>query len=244
MKQCDAKDGVGASIIFFDPMGCNFDPSALACKSGQTDACIPADKLAAIEKAFAGPKNSYGTQVYPGLLYDAGIASTGPIPGLLTLRAQPALGSYPTATEIDVDKDSASCFRSAGRAGLRQIYRFSGRGGKILFSIKIHNAYLPLRYARVLQIFTATNGGADSVRDWSRMFLVPGMSHCGGGPGLDQFDMLGAVVNWVEDGVAPDAVIATGRAFPGSQPPFVCVSKHAQYGGQGNTEDAKNFSCQ
>ena len=76
------------------------------------------------------------------------------------------------------------------------------------------------------------------------MFLVPGMSHCGGGPGLDQFDMLGAVVNWVENGVAPDVVIATGRAFPGRSRPLCAYPKHTQYGGQGNTEDAKNFSCQ
>jgi len=46
------------------------------------------------------------------------------------------------------------------------------------------------------------------------MYLVPGMAHCGGGPALDRFDMLGAVVNWVEQGTPPDAVIATGKAFP------------------------------
>ena len=92
MKKCDAKDGVADGMIF-DPMGCDFDPSALACKSGQTDACIPADKLAAIKKAFAGPKNAYGTQVYPGFLYDAGIASTGPIPG--SLHSEPTGSSVP-----------------------------------------------------------------------------------------------------------------------------------------------------
>ena len=244
MKQCDAKDGVADGMIF-DPMGCDFDPSALACKSGQTDACIPADKLAAIKKAFAGPKNSYGTQVYPGFLYDAGIASTGPIPGLLTLRANGLFGPYPTATEIDVDKEALHASDPLVEPASTNLSTFSGRGGKILFFHGDSDPWFsPLDTLEYYKSLAATNGGADKVRDWSRMFLVPGMSHCGGGPGLDQFDMLGAVVNWVENGVAPDAVIATGRAFPGRSRPLCAYPKHAQYSGQGNTEDAKNFSCQ
>jgi hypothetical protein len=80
MNRCDAKDGVADGMIS-DPMGCDFDPAVLACKSGQSDSCIAPEKIAAIKKAFAGPKNSYGTQVYPGFLYDTGIAETGPVPG-------------------------------------------------------------------------------------------------------------------------------------------------------------------
>jgi Tannase and feruloyl esterase len=59
MKQCDAKDGVADGMIF-DPLGCDFDPAALACKNGQSDACIAPEKIAAIKKAFAGPKNADG----------------------------------------------------------------------------------------------------------------------------------------------------------------------------------------
>jgi hypothetical protein len=84
MNRCDAKDGVTDGMIS-DPMGCDFDPAMLACKNGHSDGCIAPVKVAAIKKAFAGPKNSYGTQVYPGFLYDAGIAVTGPVPGLLAL---------------------------------------------------------------------------------------------------------------------------------------------------------------
>ena len=68
------------------------------------------------------------------------------------------------------------------------------------------------------------------------------MSHCGG-PSLDHFDMLSAVVNWVEKGVAPESVTATGRAFPGRGRPLCAYPKHAQFIGHGNMEDASNFSC-
>jgi feruloyl esterase len=89
----------------------------------------------------------------------------------------------------------------------------------------------------------AANGGADKVSEWSRLYLVPGMGHCAGGPALDRFDMLSAVVDWVEKGVAPEFVVATGQAFPGRSRPLCAYPKHAQYQGQGNSEDAKNFSC-
>jgi hypothetical protein len=105
MNRCDARDGVADGMIF-DPPGCDFDPTVLACKNGRDDDCIAPEKIAAIKKAFAGPKNSYGTQVYPGFLYDAGIAEAGPAPGLLSLGANGLFGPYPTAMEIDVDKEA------------------------------------------------------------------------------------------------------------------------------------------
>ena len=102
MRQCDAKNGVADGMIF-DPLGCNFDPAVLACKSGETDACIAPEKIAAIKKAFTGPKNAYGTQIYPGFLYDAGITMNGPVPGLLALGKNGLFGPYTTAAQLDVD---------------------------------------------------------------------------------------------------------------------------------------------
>lgn len=69
------------------------------------------------------------------------------------------------------------------------------------------------------------------------------MGHCGGGPGLDQFDFLGAMVNWVEKGIEPTSVTATGKAFPGRSRPLCPYPKHANYKGLGETEDASNFEC-
>ena len=69
------------------------------------------------------------------------------------------------------------------------------------------------------------------------------MSHCAGGQSLDQFDLLGAMVSWVEKGTAPTSVTATGKAFPGRSRPLCAYPKHAQYKGQGDTEDANNFEC-
>jgi feruloyl esterase len=69
------------------------------------------------------------------------------------------------------------------------------------------------------------------------------MGHCSGGPALDRFDMLAAVVDWVERGLAPDAVKATGRAFPGRSRPLCPYPLHAHYKGTGDPDDASNFEC-
>src|SRR5271157_218614 len=244
MNRCDAKDGVVDGMIS-DPMGCDFDPAVLDCKSGQSDGCIAREKVAAIKKAFAGPKNSYGTQVYPGFPYDTGIAETGPFPGLLALGAIGLFGPYPTATEIDVDKEALHASDPLVEPASTNLSTFSASGGKILFFHGDSDPWFsPLDTLGYYQSLAATNGGADKVAEWSRMFLVPGMCHCGGGPALDQFDMLGAVVNWVEKGTAPESVIATGQAFHGRSRPLCPYPKHAQYSGHGDTNDAHNFSCQ
>jgi hypothetical protein len=244
MKQCDAKDGVADDMIS-DPLGCDFDPAVISCKPGQTDACIAPDKVAAIKKAFAGPKNAYGTQVYPGFLYDAGLTMKGPVPGLLALGVNGLFGPYPTATELDVDKAALHASDPLVEPASTNLSTFSLNGGKLIFfhgdSDPWFSALDTLDYYKSL---AATNGGAEKVSEWSRMFLVPGMAHCGGGPALDHFDMLTAIVNWVEKGAAPDSVIATGAAFPGRSRPLCAYPKHAQYTGTGDTQDAHNFRCE
>jgi feruloyl esterase len=82
------------------------------------------------------------------------------------------------------------------------------------------------------------------VRNWSRLFLAPGVGHCSGGPaGLDTFDALTAIVEWVEKGTAPASLTATGRAFPGRSRPLCAYTMHTHYKGSGNPEDAANFEC-
>ena len=132
MNQCDAKDGVADGMIS-DPLGCNFDPAVLACKSGQSEGCIAPRKIAAIKKAFAGPKNAYGTQVYPGFLYDAGIAwrarsracsRSAPVASLALIRPRPT---------IDVDKEALHASDPLVEPASTNLSTFSGTGGKLIF---------------------------------------------------------------------------------------------------------------
>ena len=83
---------------------------------------------------------------------------------------------------------------------------------------------------------------AQGPQDWARLFLIPGMTHCGGGQSTDRFDMLTAIQAWVEEGRAPDRVVATGAAFPGVSRPICPHPKVARYS-SGPQADEKSFTC-
>ena len=248
INQCDALDGIKDRMIF-NQKACHFDPKTLVCKGAKTDGCLSAEQAAALDKGFAGPRDSRGRQVYPGFFFDTGIASTQGIPGLLHGGSSP-VGPGFTDTGMNVDaavervqNDPAEPISTTAR--WTNLNTFSGHGGKLIFYHGVSDPWFSaLDTVDYYERMTKANGGDDTVRAWSRLYLVPGMGHCAGGPEtLDSFDALGAMVRWVEQGTAPDSLTATGRSFPGRSRPLCAYPLHAQYKGQGNTEDAANFEC-
>jgi feruloyl esterase len=204
-----------------------------------------------LKKAFAGPKNSRGAQVYPPFPWDSGIAAEGvSIPGILTTGARSPV-SPPTRESINVDEMEDARAADAGRrltdtAYWTNLTSFFGRGGKILFYHGWSDPWFsPLDTLEYYERMAKDSGGMEQVRETSsRFYAVPGMGHCSSGATtLDGFDFLSAVVDWVKQGKAPESVIATGPAFPGRSRPLCAWPRHAQYDGQGNPEDAANFEC-
>ena len=241
-QECDANDGVADGIIS-DPLGCDFDPAVLACKEGKSESCLSPEKVAAIKKAMGGPKTPGGVQVYPGFLYDTGITASAPIRGILS-PGPGIFGPATTAMEVDVEKEALTDVQPLVDSMSTNLTTFSGHGGKLIFYHGDSDPWFsPLDTFGYYKDMAAANGGLGAISKWSEFYFVPGMGHCGGGSGLDQFDLLGAMVNWVEKGTAPKAVITTGKAFPGRSRPLCPYPKHAQYKGQGDTEDANNFEC-
>lgn len=236
LAACDAKDGIKDGMIF-NTKACDFDPAVLVCKGSKNDTCLSAQQAAAIKKAYAGPRNLKGELVYPPSAYDTGIS----LPGILK---GPTL-----VTELDVDARMSAVLADAMNAltdtTSTYLSSFASRGGKLLFYHGMSDTgFSPLDTIDYYQKMSKANGGMDQVQNWSRLYLVPGMGHCrGGAAALDEFDLLTALSNWVEKGTAPDSVVATGKAFPGRSRPLCAYPKHAEYTGQGNPEDAKNFAC-
>ena len=251
LATCDGLDGMKDGLIF-DFGACRFDPAVLTCKGAKTDACLSPGQVGALKTAFAGPKTSGGVQVYPGLPYDTGIAAEGQgIPGIVTAGPVIPVGGPNTATSMNVDLAAAKV-QADGQQGLidtafwTNLTTFFGQGGKILFFHGLSDPWFsPLATLGYYQRLAADNGGAEAVRASSRIYLVPGMGHCQGGPAtLDQFDMLSAVVDWVEKGQAPEQVVATGASMPGISRPLCAWPAHAQYKGAGDPKDAASYACQ
>lgn len=245
LNACDANDGLKDGMVF-NTRACKFDPDVLACKGSKNDSCLTSEQTGAIKKAFAGPRNSRGDLVYPMNGYDAGIANLLPSP---KASANPGRAGATPPVSIDVD---ARLFALLGNplealtdTTWTNLSTFSAHGGKLLFYHGMSDqAFSAMDTLDYYQRMAKANGGADKVQTWSRMYLVPGMYHCRGGEfALDNFDLLTAVVNWVEKGTAPESVVATGKAFPGRSRPLCAYPKYAYYKGQGDPEDAKNFEC-
>lgn len=142
-------------------------------------------------------------------------------------------------------RESAMAFMGTSRTDYR---RFKRNGGKLIlytgqadpvFSAKYHLQW----YHRLI----ARNGGLHQTQKFARVFLVPGMNHCGGGPATSQFDAFGALVDWVEKGKAPERLLATapaGTPWPGRTRPLCAYPAQARYQGEGSIEDAANFRCE
>jgi len=246
LEACDAEDGLKDGMIF-NRHACHFDPAALVCKGAKTGGCLSEKQVTAL-KSFAGPKTSAGDQVYPGFPWDVGMNENKGLPGLLHGPFIPV--KVPTATgPFNVDR---AAFRVESNAGAllgdstwTNLSTFAGHGGKLIFYHGLSDPWFSaldtVGYYERMARDTTSGVPADT---WSRLYLSPGMGHCGGGSAaLDQFDMLTAVVNWVEKGQAPGAVIATGKAFPGRSRPLCPYPRHAQYEGHGDPNEAGSFVC-
>jgi predicted enzyme related to lactoylglutathione lyase len=267
---CDAADGAADGMVL-RPEACRFDPRTLQCGGAKDATCLAADQVAALQRAFGGPRTSSGRALYVGQAWDPGIAAPG--------WRQWKLGSSPTATpnaanttlmagalayefvtppdpslaimrfDFDRDPDRMQAFsrvydtyRDATLAG------FHARGGKLLiFHGTADPIFSALESIDYYQRLTRNNGGPDATARWARLFLVPGMNHCAGGPATDSFDGLGAIVNWVERGTAPARIEASARpgttTVSGRTRPLCAYPAYARYAGSGSLEDGANFTC-
>jgi feruloyl esterase len=249
MNACDAKDGLKDGMIF-NTRQCSFDPATLACSGAKTDSCLAPEQVSALSRGFAGPRNSRGAQSYVPFPWDSGVATEGvAIPGILVTGAKsPVFPAFHETLDVDAFEDRLNADgmeRLQATANWTNLNSFFRHGGKILFFHGVSDPWFSANdtigyYERMAQ----SSGGMEQVRtNSSRAYLVPGMGHCSSGPGLENFDFLQAVVDWVEQGKAPDQVIATGPAFPGRSRPLCAWPRYAAYKGTGNPEDAANFEC-
>jgi hypothetical protein len=262
LKQCDALDGLADGMIN-DYRACHFDPAVLTCHGAKTQSCLTSTEVTALKALMGGPHDSQGRALYAPFPYDAGIAApafyhmhfgTSPNGVLNSADATLGFGSLryfsmtPPEPRFDVmqfnfDRDPQRLLETATISDAESVYleSFARHGKLILYHGLSDQGLSPLATAAWYDRLQAANGG--HVQDWARLFLVPGMTHCGGGPATDQFDMLTAIEDWVEKDRAPDRVIARGKSFPGVTRPLCPYPTIARYTG-GDPRSASSFACE
>jgi feruloyl esterase len=256
MQACDAKDGVTDGVLE-NPRACSFDPKVIECKAGVDDAsCLTPAQVVAARALYAPLKNSRtGTLIFTGL-------EPGSEKGWSTFGGQQP---FVVATQmyqqmvfknpsweykaLNFDSDMAlvdSIEKGNVNAMNPNLQPFLSRGGKLIQYHGWADQQIPPGTSpEYYQAVTQRLGGADKVKGGYRLFMVPGMGHCGGGDGTSTFDMLAALERWVEGGQAPDSIpasrVAEGRTD--RTRPLCSYPQVATFKGTGSPDEASNFVC-
>jgi feruloyl esterase len=251
MAQCDALDGVKDGLLT-DPRKCHFDPGTLLCKSGDKDDCLTAAQVESVKLVYSPAKKKNGELIFPGK--EPGGETGWPMLNSSPVPQAISVGSFQYATyqdanwdwrTFDLDRDTAAADEKFGYVNVPpDLSAFKARGGKLLM---YHGWNDPLiSPENTINFYTSVGQKTGSKEDnWARLFMVPGMGHCQGGPGPDQFNKMAVIERWRESNTAPEQIAAshvTGNNIDMTRPlcPYPQV---AVYKGVGSTNDAASFSC-
>jgi hypothetical protein len=276
---CDAQDGVTDGVLN-DPRKCRFDPATILCKAGDSNSCLTQPQAATLKKLYDGSRDSKGNLIFPGYLPGAeegpgGWASwiTGPAPGKSLLVAfsvgffsgmvyEKAEWEYQRANVDEAVAAADKKFSNVLNATETNLNPFESRGGKLILYHGWGDAAIsPLNSIDYYNAVVSRMGQKDA-DSFLRLYMVPGMQHCGGGTGPDVFGQSGnspvndpqhhmymALEQWVEKGTAPGSFIASKMSSesPGARVvetrPLCPYPQEAKYKGTGDTNDAANFVC-
>jgi len=283
---CDRLDGVADGLLE-DPRACTFDPAVVACKVGDGPDCLTTAQVETLKKIYDGPKNPrtqerifvgqpFGTEAVPGG-WSAWITPANAAGAIQFAFGNSYYGAAVFEDQkwdfrtLDFDRDVAIGDAKAGsvlNATNPDLRSFRAGGGKLIQYHGWGDAAIPapssIDYYESVKAFLSRYPDARTTTnpptsDFYRLFLVPGMGHCGGGAGPNRFgngasvsrdadhDIFTALERWVEQGTAPERVIGTGRAADDPTTsmtrPLCPYPQVARYRGTGDVNEAASFSC-
>jgi feruloyl esterase len=254
MAACDAIDGLADGIID-DPRRCKFDPGTLLCKGGDSANCLTASQVEAVKKVYSGAKNPRtGEQLFAG--WPRGTETSWP-----TYFIEPAEArrnefwrlwvfndpNWDWRTfDFDRDLSYADSRMAVVNANDTNLKPFKDRNGKLVMYHGWADSDVPpedgVRYYEAVE---QAMGGPEKTTDFFRLFMVPGMGHCGGGPGPNTFDAVAALDQWVDHGKAPEKIVAShiANGVTDRTRPLCPYPQIAKWKGAGSIDEAANFVC-
>lgn len=261
---CDALDGVADGLIE-NYHACRFDPAVLQCAGAKDATCLSADQVNAFKKTMAGPRNSSGVQLYPGIPWETSIrgttwrgnwlgtsatsvpnaarATNQSIKYVFMTPPQPDFDYFSFNFDTDVQLLTESAAITASNS--TDYNAFKRKGGKaIVFTGNGDSLVNPAGVNRWYRNLVDANGGLAATKEFALFYNVPGMEHCSGGSALDVFDPVTPLYDWVEKGIRPPPMMATGSSFPGRTREICTYPLIARYVGSGDVNDPSSFRCE
>lgn len=266
LAECDGRDGLVDGIVT-DPLACKFDPAQLQCPAGsKNETCLSPVQVKAVRDLYNGHKTPDGQTSAYGLsrggeaAWPVFISATkqpdeqsflaGPSgQGLGGLRAQLFGNPEFDLRQFNFDKDYVTLKKSAFAAEYEakdpDISPFINNGGKLLMWHGLDDpgpsALATIEYYEQMKAVTAPKVKALDAS--ARFFALPGVYHCRGGPGADDFDSVDAIDKWVEQNQAPNAMKATRSSQPQISRPVCQYPTMPRYSGKGDPALAESFHC-
>ena len=256
ISACDAADGVVDGLID-SPQRCDFDPAVLQCEGAKNGSCLTAAQVGTVRMLYTSPVNPSTNREITGLVpgselnwTDLGWTNSARSTGLELYRYLVYGDPNWTIDRFDFDTDIVKAEETDDEtlnALDPDLKPFFARGGKLLAYHGWSDAQIsPLNATQYYERVVESVGSAEEVHDSYRLFMAPGMGHCGGGEGPSVFDKMALIEAWVEEGRAPDHVLATKFGPEGEvemRRPLCPYPARAVYDGNGDPSKGESFSC-
>jgi len=252
LRKCDARDGIEDGVIE-DPRRCDFDPAELACAKGQSQHCLTAAQVTRARTLYGPATSAGGMKLYPGAAPGSAplvfLPAAGVQPGHTQMELMLQHKPFWTVADFDPDRHIPLLEHELGDlldTTNPNLSRFRAHGGKLIlyhgWADPLLSPYNTIDYYDNVMRTMEPERAAGFVR----LFMAPGMEHCGGGPGPNEFDMVAALSQWVEHGTEPQQIVAAHRTDGriDRTRPLCSWPGVARYSGHGSRDEAGSFACE
>lgn len=263
LNACVAQKAVASDKFLSNPPACQWDPKELLCKAADAPDCLTAEQAETARKFYGGPKNPIThAAIYPGLTRGSefdwnALTPPGGHP-IFDSQFKWTFGATWNWRTFDFNRDVKTVddtLASMVNATSPDLQTFKAHGHKLIVyhgwadvivpSLESINYYQSVESAQAEEAARHHRSKTEETQGFYRLFMVPGMAHCAGGPGLNGIDAFESLELWVERGIAPEKIIAK-RADKGVTQmtrPVCPYPQAARYNGDGDPNDAASFSC-
>jgi len=230
-----------------NPKQCTFDFSTLLCKGAESNECLTPAQLKAVDMFYGGLKNRKGEVIFAGQTLGNPLTpqrSPENVNVIDTVRIWAFQNASYDWRSFDLDRDMPIIDQKIGFVDATDpdLKKFKAHGGKLLlYAGWADTTITPVNTVEYYES-VVKKMGASETKDFTRLFMVPGMAHCRGGDGPDTFDTIGTMEKWREKGQTPVTIAATNRSS-GLSRPLCAYPQYAKYKGNGDLKDAANWSC-